>query len=334
MQIGHPVSPTRVIGAVALAALAVSGGRARAQAAWHDPSPHRVRMITVAPNVALEVLDWGGTGDPIIFLHGFGNTAHSFDDFAPHLTDHFHVYGVTRRGNGISSRPETGNDVATLVTDVKAVMDTLGIARANLVGHSFGGQMLTKFALLFPDRVRTLVYLDAAFDAKNMIEPVPAPPRPPVTAEEQASSAGMQAYLRRIEGITLPEAEVRTMFAFGPDGKVLSTKHTRSPGWTQTNESQEHPAWDRIQAPALAVFNLVARPEHLYPWYSTMDSASRDMAGRYAAYWYGWEKQQEENFRREVPHGQVLELIDSHHFVFTANEPEVEHAMREFYAHN
>jgi len=291
-------------------------------------------MIGVAPNVVLEVLDWGGSGDPIVFLHGGGNTAHSFDDFAPKFTDHFHAYGITRRGNGASSHPATGNDITTIVTDVRTVLDTLGIARVNLVGHSFGGALLTKFALLFPERVRTLVYLDAAFDYHNLIEPFPSPSAPPATPQEQESPAGMRAYITRIEGMTLPEAEIRNLFPFGPDGKLLSLKHTRNPAWAETSRSVERAAWDRIQAPALAVYNLEARPEHLYPWFSSMDSASRDVAGRYAAYWYGWEKQQEENFRREMPHGQVLELMNSRHFVFTANEVEVEHAMREFYRQN
>src|SRR4030095_10863749 len=43
---------------------------------WTDPSHHRVRMITVAPKVSLEVLDWGGAGEPVVFLAGLGNSAH------------------------------------------------------------------------------------------------------------------------------------------------------------------------------------------------------------------------------------------------------------------
>ena len=46
---------------------------------WTDPSPHIVRMVTVAPGVQLEVLDWQGTGEPLVFLAGLTNTAHIFD---------------------------------------------------------------------------------------------------------------------------------------------------------------------------------------------------------------------------------------------------------------
>ena len=53
---------------------------------WKDPSPHSVQFITVDKDVRLEVLDWGGSGRPIVLLAGMGNTAHVFDDFAPKLT--------------------------------------------------------------------------------------------------------------------------------------------------------------------------------------------------------------------------------------------------------
>jgi non-heme chloroperoxidase len=67
---------------------------------WHDPSPHSIQFVTVDKNVSLEVLDWGGSGRPIVLSAGLGNTAHVFDDFAPKLAGTYHVYGITRRGFG------------------------------------------------------------------------------------------------------------------------------------------------------------------------------------------------------------------------------------------
>src|SRR2546425_9052440 len=71
---------------------------------WQDPSKHLVRFVTVEEGVRLEVLDWGGSGRPIVLLAGSGKTAHVFDDFAPKLTDCCHVYGIHRRGYGASSQ--------------------------------------------------------------------------------------------------------------------------------------------------------------------------------------------------------------------------------------
>lgn len=67
--------------------------------AAQDTSPHR-EMIAVDQDVKVEVLDWGGTGRPLMLLAGKGFTAHEFDQFAPTLTNSYHVYGITRRGYG------------------------------------------------------------------------------------------------------------------------------------------------------------------------------------------------------------------------------------------
>jgi non-heme chloroperoxidase len=74
-----------------------------------DSSPHKVQFVTVEEGVQLEVLDWGGLGRPLIFLAGNGDTAHAFDNFAPKFTGQNHVYGITRKGFGASSKPASTN---------------------------------------------------------------------------------------------------------------------------------------------------------------------------------------------------------------------------------
>ena len=55
---------------------------------WHgvvpppDRTPHKVHFITVENNVKLEVLDWGGSGRPVVLLTGLGDNAHVYDRFA------------------------------------------------------------------------------------------------------------------------------------------------------------------------------------------------------------------------------------------------------------
>lgn len=125
-------------------------------------SHYRQLFVSVAEAVRLEVLDWGGTGRPLVLLAGLGNTAHVFDTVAPELARHFHVYGITRRGFGASSVPETGYTPDRLGEDVVAVLDALGIKRPILAGHSIAGEELSAIGTRFPDRVAGLVYLDAA----------------------------------------------------------------------------------------------------------------------------------------------------------------------------
>ncbi|MGB8259451.1 MAG: alpha/beta hydrolase [Terracidiphilus sp.] len=131
--------------------------------AFADSSPHRVQMVTVEKDVRLEVLDWGGTGRPVVLLAGSGNTAHIYDDFAPRLAEKYRVYGVTRRGSGASSAPSSGYSARRLGDDVLAVLEALKLDKPVLVGHSFAGQEVSSIATRFPGRIGGAVYLDAAY---------------------------------------------------------------------------------------------------------------------------------------------------------------------------
>jgi hypothetical protein len=63
---------------------------------WKDPTLHTTRFVTVEKGIRLEVLDWGGSGRPLVLLAGGGDTAHVFDDFAPKLTPSFHLVSQAR----------------------------------------------------------------------------------------------------------------------------------------------------------------------------------------------------------------------------------------------
>lgn len=127
-------------------------------------SSPRVEFVPVEKGIKLEVLDWGGTGRPIVLLAGLGGTAHSFDNFARKLTPRFHVFGITRRGFGESSTPPpvpASYTVDRLGDDVLAVCEYLHLNRPILVGHSIAGEELSFIGSRYPDGVAGLVYLDA-----------------------------------------------------------------------------------------------------------------------------------------------------------------------------
>lgn len=120
---------------VALASL-----QAQQPTGGEDPSPHESRLVPVGQDLRLEVLDWGGNGTPLLLLPGGGDTAHVFDDFAPKLTNDFHVYGITRRGFGESGFAPLTSGADTFGDDVLAVLDALELASPVLVGRSIAGQ--------------------------------------------------------------------------------------------------------------------------------------------------------------------------------------------------
>jgi len=130
---------------------------------WHDPSPHHREMILVDRGVQLEVLDWGGSGQPLVFLSGLGNTAHIWDSFAPKLVGSHHVYAITRRGFGRSTHATTGYSPERLSYDILAVIDQLKLEKPVLVGHSIAGEELSFIGTHRRERVSALIYLDAAY---------------------------------------------------------------------------------------------------------------------------------------------------------------------------
>jgi len=131
-----------------------------------DNSPHRIDFVTVQEEVKLEVLDWGGSGRPVVLLAGAGDTAHVFDTFAPKLTASYHVYGITRRGFGASSAPPptlANYSADRLGRDVTAVLSALNLSGTVLAGHSLAGEELSAIGSRSPERVAALIYMDAAY---------------------------------------------------------------------------------------------------------------------------------------------------------------------------
>lgn len=131
-----------------------------------DSTPHSIQFITVEQGVRLEVLDWGGSGRPLVLLAGMGNNAHVFDQFASKLVGQYHAYGITRRGYGASGAPAptSANYAADrLGDDVLAVVDALKLDRPVLAGHSLGGEELSSVGFRHPEKVAGLIYLDAGY---------------------------------------------------------------------------------------------------------------------------------------------------------------------------
>ena len=310
-----------------------SGGSARhATAAWTDPSPHRVSFVSVAPGVRLEVLDWGGTGPPLVFLSGLQDVAHGFDDFAPEFVDSHHVLAITRRGYGASSQPASGYDMAGRVADLRAVLDSLGLQRVALVGHSIAGDELTAFAGAYPARVTSLVYLDAAYDHSNlqqMLGQFPAPP--PMQARDSASPRGGAGLSPRTYGMHIPEAQLRAI------GRYDSTGHLVADVTPPTIDSLilagcGHPNYAAVRAPALVIYAVVDSVGQVFPYYAALDAPHQDAARRFTAALQRWAGAERAKVRRELASAQLLELHGANHYVFDSNRSEVIRSMRPFLA--
>ena len=136
------------------------------QSSKPETAQYKVQFVNVERDVKLEVLDWGGSGRPLVFLSGLGLDAREFETFAPKFSPSYHVYAISRRGFGASSAPVPTKDnysADRLGDDVLAVLDALKITRPVLVGHSIAGEELSSVASRYPERVSGLIYLEAGY---------------------------------------------------------------------------------------------------------------------------------------------------------------------------
>jgi pimeloyl-ACP methyl ester carboxylesterase len=310
----------------ALAGCAVSH-RSGGEADWRDRSPHRVRFVAVAPGVGLETLDWGGTGPPLVFLSGLQDVAHGFDDFAPRFTDRFHVVALTRRGYGASSRTVAGYDLAGRVADLRAVLDSLGLERVALAGHSIAGDELTAFAAAYPARVSRLVYLDAAYDHSN----IDFGPSfwPPMTSRDSASPRAVQVYLERTYGMRIPEAQLRAIGRYDAAGRLVADV-TPSVVDSLMLAGCGHPDYARVRAPALLIYAVVESARQLTPDWSALDGSHRELARQFAARLMAWARGERDRARHRLAGAVVVELPGANHYVFASHAGQVAEAMRAF----
>jgi len=101
--------------------------------------------ITTSDGTQIFYKDWG-TGQPVVFSHGWPLNADAWDDQAMLVASNgYRAIAHDRRGHGRSSQPWDGNDLDTYAYDLAQLIDTLGLLEAVLVGHSTGGGEVTRY---------------------------------------------------------------------------------------------------------------------------------------------------------------------------------------------
>src|SRR5271155_992454 len=126
------------------------------------PDDHQ--MIVGA--MRMHYLDWGGASAkaaPIVFLHGGGLTAHTWDCVAVMLRERFRCVALDQRGHGDSEwSPVVDYRIASHVGDIEGFVEATKLERPIVVGQSMGGLNAIAYATRHSDRMRAMVVVDVA----------------------------------------------------------------------------------------------------------------------------------------------------------------------------
>ncbi|PTL84851.1 alpha/beta fold hydrolase [Vitiosangium sp. GDMCC 1.1324] len=119
--------------------------------------------VQLSTGVQLHYVEQGRSHGPVlVLLHGYTDSYLSFDRVLPLLPRSLHVYALDQRGHGDSSRPSCCYSQSDFAADVAAFLDSQGIQRAVLAGHSMGSFIAQQVALEYPERVEALVLIGSA----------------------------------------------------------------------------------------------------------------------------------------------------------------------------
>ena len=283
---------------------------------WRDPSPHQVRFVTVESSVRLEVLDWGGSGRPILFL-GCYFTGHVYDEIAPKLTDRFRVYAITRRGVGASDHPATGYDPQRRADDILEAIAAAGMQKPILIGNSCGGDILHTLGAQHPDRLGGLVYLEAAEDPTLTMADYGFAP-----GDVARVLAHMPARAGQSVPVALPEGERRQMAEWPLDPAIRKAI---------VDDNKVRPDYARIRVPVLAIYRTETLEQTLkdYPPINEEQRAALNQS-------YAGKRARLSKWQRDllagVPTARIVELPDAGLYMFLSNEADVLREVRAFAA--
>ena len=183
------------------------------------PGKGRLRFARVRTRAGRVATMEAGTGRPVLMLHGLGGTKISFLPTVAALAPDFRMIAMDAPGFGDSDKPIGSYDAAFMARWAVSLLDSLGIERADVLGHSMGGRIALELGMRHPDRVRGLMlmtpslawrgnkpwapYLRLLRPELGFLQPAPRPlvegfvrRMIPGAADQSWSGAGVDEFLR------------------------------------------------------------------------------------------------------------------------------------------
>lgn len=280
--------------------------------------------------VSLHYVDWGGTGEALVFLPAGCETAHIYGDIAPAFTDRFRVVGPTTRGCGQSGRADR-YDLDTQLTELEGFLDALQIRRAVVAGFSASGGKAIRFARLYPSRVAKLVVFDPVYSyiAPGLEEHVGAEIARSLGGDPDDSADLHRRYHEAWElgaWSAAMDRNLRDTYAASQNGALRSL--AAAEWWTAFRADMKAGRYfeTRVSQPTLMFFALDLDQERL----KQFDDATRAGIRPLAEDTDRRRRAQMEEFRNNGSHLRIIEMAATAHYCFVHKPEEVIREMRGF----
>lgn len=280
----------------------------------------------------LHLVDSDTTGTPVILLSGVGNTAAVWGDFFAQLSTAHRVIAVTRRGYGRSHMPNPGTTIVDLAGDLIGILDALSLDWAHFVGHSAAGSELAYIARVAPERARSMVFLDAAYDRRELLDvldedPTP-PPIPPLSA--RTSIDDLVDWYRSVSGVWSDGIEEDFRESFMKSDLGVQPVTPAPIAREIVDALFSYPVdWAAVTMPTLALYAI--DPPSYVP--DSVDIAIKEEVERFARERYvPWQRTQVANFVESVPHAQVMQREGADHLLLAEQPVETANVVKDFLA--
>jgi pimeloyl-ACP methyl ester carboxylesterase len=127
-----------------------------------------LKYVLLRTGIKLHYAEQGQpSGEPVIFLHGYVDSWQSFAPVLSQFPFSFRTFALDLRGHGNSDKPKDGYKLEDFVADLEAFLDSIGLERANIVGHSLGSFIAQMFAAQHPDRINRLFLISSPPSASD-----------------------------------------------------------------------------------------------------------------------------------------------------------------------
>ncbi len=290
----------------------------------HSESKFKESFIE-SEKVKLQYLDWGGKGQVLILICGLGDTSYLFENLAEALSDQFHVIGYSRRSHGKSKATDEKYDNATLVSDLKLLLDSLKIDKANLLGWSMGGNEITEFASLYPNRVSKLIYFESGYDLSDggfgkIITNIPKtflPDSSVIKSLDKYREWYHHFWFGDMEWNNTLEANLLASVQVNSDSSIETIPNDRVFKSILTEAMNCRRTYERVQAPSLVIYTqpFLHPPDNNSTTVEIYDSIERNIVSP-------WRSINKKRIEEELRNSIIVEAPHGSHtsFLFLSND--------------